>query len=73
LPPATLHNDGTLRTTRWLAIVVVSFLIVTSAILYLRPNDTGRLFAGPIKPSVTAMMPGAAYMGWLGSRQCASA
>jgi hypothetical protein len=57
------RSDTILQETRWLAIVVVPFLIVASAILYLWPNDTGRLFARPIKPPMTAMMLGAAYMG----------
>jgi hypothetical protein len=57
------RNDAILQETRWLAIVVVPFLIAASAILYLWPNDTGHLFAWPIKPPMTAMMLGAAYMG----------
>jgi hypothetical protein len=49
--------------TRLLAIVVVPFLIAASIILYLLPDRTGDLFAWPIKPSMTAMMLGAAYLG----------
>ena len=62
LPPATPHTNGILRTTRWLAVVVVPFMIVASAILYLWPNDTGCLFVWPIQPPMTAMMLGPAYM-----------
>lgn len=57
LPPATLRNDGILRTTRWLAVVVVPFLIVASAILYLWPNDTGHLFAWPMTTVEAARQP----------------
>ncbi len=57
------RGDAILRVTRWLAIAIVPFLIIASAILYLWPNDTGRLFAWPTKPPMTAMMLGAAYMG----------
>ncbi len=61
LSPATPHTNGILRTTRWLAVMVVPFMIVASAILYLWPKGTGRLFAWPIQPPMTAMMLGPAY------------
>ena len=57
------RNDAILPATRWLATAIVPFLIIASAILYLLPNDTGRLFAWPTKPPMTAMMLGAGYMG----------
>jgi hypothetical protein len=55
LPPATPHTNGILRAMRWLAVVVVPFLIVASTILYLWPNDTDRLFAWPIQLPMTAL------------------
>ena len=59
----TVRDDRVLRVTRLLAIVVIPFLIVASIVLYFMPDRTGELFAWAIKPSMTAMMLGAAYMG----------
>jgi hypothetical protein len=58
-----VQDNRVLPETRWLGAVVIPFLAAASAILYVWPNDTGRLFAWPIKPPMTAMMLGAAYMG----------
>jgi hypothetical protein len=58
-----IHMDQVYRPTRWLAIFIIPFLVVASAILLIWPGDTGRLFAWPIKPPMTAMMLGSAYMG----------
>jgi hypothetical protein len=60
---AQIQDDRILRETRWLAAVVIPFLVVASVILSVWPNDTGKLFAWPIKPPITAMMLSAAYMG----------
>jgi hypothetical protein len=60
---ASIRKDQVFRSTRWLAILVIPFLVVASAILLIWPEDTGRLFAWPIKPPMTAMMLGSAYMG----------
>ncbi len=62
-PP--LRMDQVFRATRWLAIFIIPFLATASAILLIWPADTGRLFAWPIKPLMTAMMLGSAYMGGL--------
>lgn len=56
-------DDRILGTTRGLALFIIPFLVVASVILYVWPNDTGRLFAWPIKPPMTAMMLSAAYAG----------
>ena len=58
-----MRDDRVLRGTRWLAIFIIPFLVVASIMLFFWPQDTGRLFAWPIKPSMTAMMLAAAYMG----------
>jgi hypothetical protein len=58
-----LQMDQVFRSTRWLAIFIIPFLVAASAILLIWPADTGRLFAWPIKPPMTAMMLGSAYMG----------
>jgi hypothetical protein len=63
LSTAQVRDDRVLRGTRWLAIFIIPFLVVASIMLFFWPQDTGRLFAWPIKPSMTAMMLAAAYMG----------
>jgi len=60
---ARVRDDRVLRGTRWLAVFVIPFLVVASVMLFFWPQDTGRLFAWPIKPFMTAMMLAAAYMG----------
>jgi hypothetical protein len=57
------QDDHVYRFTRLLAVIIIPFLIVAWAILYLLPDRTGELFAWPIKPSMTAMMLGSAYLG----------
>ena len=49
--------------SRALAAVIVPFLVVAWAILYLLPDRTGELFAWPISPPITSMMLGATYIG----------
>jgi hypothetical protein len=57
------HSDRVMALTRWLAVFIIPFLIAAAAILYLMPTATEQLFAWPIKPTMTAMMLGAAYIG----------
>jgi hypothetical protein len=57
------RNDHIYRFTRLLSIIIIPFLIAAWIILYLRPERSGELFAWPIKPPMTAMMLGAAYLG----------
>ena len=52
-----------LTATRVLALGIIPFLVLASGILYLFPADTRRLFAWEIKPTMSAMMLGAAYAG----------
>jgi hypothetical protein len=52
-----------LRETRWLAVFIIPFLAVAFIVLYLFPTETARLFAWEIKPPMSAMMLGAAYLG----------
>ena len=60
---ADASGTQVLPTTRVLAVVIVPFLVVAWGILYLRPEDTERLFAWPVGPPMTAMMLGAVYLG----------
>lgn len=55
--------DRVLPMTRLLAAIIVPILLAAFIMLYLFPNDTGRLFAWPVKPPMTAMMLGATYLG----------
>jgi hypothetical protein len=41
----------------------VPFLVVAFAVLYPWPGDTDRLFAWHIRPMITAMVLGSAYLG----------
>jgi hypothetical protein len=56
-------NDRVRPLTRAVALGVVPFLLVAFAVLYPVPTDTQRLFAWPIKPTMTAMTLGSAYLG----------
>ena len=62
-----MHNlndeNRILPETRWLAALVIPFLVAALGILFLFPNETGRLFAWNIQPTMSAMMLGAAYAG----------
>jgi hypothetical protein len=57
------RDDRVLRETRWLGLFIIPFLVIASIMLYVWPQNTGKLFAWPIKPPMTAMMLAAAYMG----------
>jgi hypothetical protein len=56
-------EDAVLPVTRWLAIIIIPFLVVAAILLYIWPNNTDKTFAWTIKPSMTPMMLAAAYMG----------
>jgi len=49
--------------TRWVAILVIPFLVVAFLILFFVPSRTGQLFAWKLQPTLTAMMLGSAYAG----------
>jgi hypothetical protein len=55
--------DRVLGVTRLLAAIIVPILLAAFIMLFLFPNDSGRLFAWPIKPPVSAMLLGATYLG----------
>jgi hypothetical protein len=52
-----------LRATRALSLFIAPFLVLGFGILYLLPDHTRDLFAWTIRPRMTAMMLGAAYLG----------
>jgi hypothetical protein len=57
------RDDAVLPVTHWLAIIIIPFLVAAAILLYIWPNNTAQTFAWTIKPSMTAMMLAAAYMG----------
>jgi hypothetical protein len=61
---STTNNGNQILTeTRWVAALVIPFLVAAFVILYIFPQETERLFAWKIQPSMSAMMLGAAYAG----------
>jgi hypothetical protein len=63
VPSGSSTHDGILPTTRWLALFIIPFLVVAAVILWLWPEQTGKLFAWPIQPRLTAMLLATAYIG----------
>jgi hypothetical protein len=57
------HDDRVLRTTRVVSAVIIPFLVVAFVVLHGWPRDTGRLFAWPINPPLTALLLGSVYLG----------
>lgn len=58
------HVDNQiLLETRWVAGLVIPFLVVAFIILFVFPHQTELLFAWKIQPSMSAMMLGSAYAG----------
>ena len=49
--------------TRVLSAVIVPFLVLAFVVLYLFPDETARLFAWPIKATMTSMTLASAYLG----------
>jgi hypothetical protein len=58
-----VRDDRVLPVTRAVAFAIVPFLVVAFAVLYPYPPDTGRLFAWAIRPAMSAMVLGSAYLG----------
>ena len=58
-----VRDDRVFPVTRWVAAIIVPFLVVAFAILYLFPDHTKELFAWTIQPRMSAMLLGAAYIG----------
>ncbi|MBI5351084.1 MAG: hypothetical protein HZB50_00435 [Chloroflexi bacterium] len=57
------RSDSIFPETRWVAGLVIPFLVVAFVILYFLPHNTATLFAWEIKSPMTAMMLGSAYAG----------
>lgn len=61
--PPLAGSDRILLPVRWLAVLLLPFLLVAAGILILMPGRTAEFFAWPIAPPLTAMVLGAAYAG----------
>jgi hypothetical protein len=57
------QDDRVLGTTRVVSAVIIPFLVLAFIVLWGWPRDTGRLFAWPIKPPLTAFLLGSVYLG----------
>jgi len=56
-------GDRVFLTTRVLSALIVPILVAAFMMLYLFSGDTGRLFAWPVKPPMSALMLGGTYLG----------
>lgn len=56
-------DDRVLPVTRVVSTAIVPFLVLAFVVLYFWPGDTGRSFAWPIKPPLTPLILGSAYLG----------
>ncbi|MCW2635801.1 MAG: hypothetical protein JWQ99_2168 [Blastococcus sp.] len=57
------HDDRVLRVTRAVSAVIIPFLVLAFIVLHGWPRKTGRLFAWPIDPPLTALLLGSVYLG----------
>ena len=56
-------DDRVLPYTRVLSLCIVPFLVAGFVILYLFPQHTARLWAWPLRPTMTSMVLASAYLG----------
>jgi hypothetical protein len=61
--PGNVRDDRVSALTRWVSLVIIPFLVVAFVVLVPWPNDTARLFAWDIKPTLTPMVLGSVYLG----------
>jgi hypothetical protein len=59
----TRRDDRILGYTRGLSLFIAPFLLVAFVLLYVFPGETGRVFAWPIRPTMTPMVLASAYLG----------
>jgi hypothetical protein len=57
-----MRDDRVLPGTRILGMVIVPFLLVAFALLYLFPDDTRHWFAWDVQPTITPLIMGAGYI-----------
>lgn len=59
----TAGDGRILPAARWIAAIVIPFLLLAFAILFFLPGETGTRFAWQIRPPTMAMFMGAGYLG----------
>lgn len=59
---ALRRDDRVFRSTRILGAVIVPFLLVAFALLYVFPDDTRHWFAWDVQPTITPLVMGAGYI-----------
>jgi hypothetical protein len=57
-----MRDDRVLPETRLLGAVIVPFLVVAFALLYVFPDDTRHWFAWDVQPTITPLIMGAGYI-----------
>ena len=57
-----MRDDRVFRGTRVLGAVIVPFLVVAFALLYLFPDDTRHWFAWDVQPTITPLIMGSGYI-----------
>ena len=57
-----MRDDRVFPATRLLGAVIVPFLVVAFALLYLFPDDTRHWFAWDVQPTITPLIMGAGYI-----------
>jgi hypothetical protein len=57
-----MRDDRVFPETRALGAIIVPFLVVAFALLYLFPDDTRHWFAWDVQPTLTPLMMGAGYI-----------
>ena len=58
----SIRDDRVLPETRWVAVLLIPFLLGGFALLYFWPDDTARLFAWTIRPRFTPLLMGSGYL-----------
>src|SRR3954465_10029507 len=61
-PPPVTRDDRVFRSARLLGAVIVPFLVVAFALLYVFPDDTRHWFAWDVQPTITPLIMGAGYI-----------
>src|SRR3954471_8703640 len=61
-PAGTARDDRVPPATRLLGAVIVPFLLVAFALLYLFPDETRHWFAWDVQPTITPLIMGAGYI-----------
>jgi hypothetical protein len=56
------RDEHVLVSTRLVAVLIIPFLVAAFVVRFFFPKNTGRLFAWPIRPTMTSMMLASTYI-----------